>query len=182
MFAASAGAHAADVQGHVSLANGRDAGDAVVYLDGAGRAMPMPRAMVDQRRRTFFPHVSIVTVGTEVSFPNNDNVYHNVFADYDAKRFDLGMYPRGTVKKQSFPKPGLVVLMCSIHPEMSAYIMVVDTPYFAVTDGSGRFRIDNVPAGSYTVKVWHESGQVDSEVVQVRPGTQLSLRTHRGRL
>ena len=104
-----------------------------------------------------------------------------MFADYDAKRFDLGMYPKGAHKSQIFPKPGLVVLMCSIHPEMCAYILVVDTPYRAVADRNGQFSIPDVKPGRYTLKVWHESGQIDSQPIDVQGNQQLVVHLHRGR-
>ena len=88
----------------------------------------------------FLPHVSVVTAGTLVHFPNDDTVFHNVFAYFQAKKFDLGMYPRGATKSVTFDKPGLVVLLCNVHSDMSAYIMVVDTPYYAVTDKRGQYR------------------------------------------
>ncbi len=170
-----------DVRGRVVLSQGRAAANAVIYLEGEERPESSGRAKVDQRDRTFIPHVSVINVGTKVEFPNHDSIFHNVFADYDAKRFDLGMYPKGASKSVTFPKAGLVVLMCSIHPEMSAYIMVVDTPYHAVTDHSGSFSIPNVKPGRYVVKVWHESGQTDSETIQVQGNVQLDIHTRRGK-
>ena len=168
------------VQGAATLQNGKPAANCVVYLEGEEKSHPMAHAMVDQRDRTFIPHVSVITVGTEVQFPNHDTIFHNVFADYDAKRFDLGMYPRGASKHQTFPKRGVVAMMCSIHPDMSAYIMVVDTPYYAVTDSKGRFDIEGVRPGRYTVRGWHESGQVASTPVQLQQSEKLEISLHRG--
>lgn len=168
-------AFASDVHGAVRLSQGRPAANAVVYLEGGVRPHPIQNARIDQRDRTFIPHVSVVTAGTRVAFPNHDTIYHNVFADYDAKRFDLGMYPRGVTKYVTFPKPGLVVMMCSVHPEMGAYIMVVDTPYFAVTDSHGNFSIHGVQPGQYTARVWHESGQVAVKSITVSSDTKLDL-------
>jgi len=149
----------AEVSGTVTMASGRPAASAVVYLEGAKKGAPLADAMVDQRNRQFVPHVSVVTVGTTVRFPNNDYVFHNVFADYKAKRFDFGMYPHGATKRITLDKPGLVALLCSVHSEMSAYVMVVDTPYYALTDKQGHFKIANVESGEYKVRVWHESGE-----------------------
>ena len=157
-----------DVSGKVTI-SGRPARDAVVYLTGGRKAEPLPRAVVDQRERTFVPHVSVITAGTTVEFPNNDRVFHNVYAAFEAKRFDLGMYPRGKTLRQRFDKPGLVVLLCNVHSEMSAFIVVVDTPYHAVTDGKGRFKIRGVPAGEYTLRGWHESGATEDRKVRVGP-------------
>ena len=169
---ASAGA----VSGTVSDGHGAARG-AVVYLTGnTTLPAPMTTAMVDQRDKTFTPHVSVVTRGTTVRFPNDDTVFHNVFAYFQAKKFDLGMYPRGTTKKVTFDKTGLVIILCNVHSYMSAYIMVVDTPYYAVSDGSGHFRLPNVPPGTYTVHGWHESGATLTQTVSVGSGPQaLSL-------
>jgi len=161
---------AGDVAGRAIFAGKRPANEAVVYLEGGRKAAPMAKVVVDQRNKTFLPHVSVVTVGTTVVFPNHDTVFHNVFAYYNAKKFDLGMYPRGASKSVTFDKTGLVALLCNVHSEMSAYIMVVDTPYFAVTDRDGRFRLSNVPSGTYTLHVWHESGAMCTQTVTVTGG------------
>ena len=165
--------------GAVALANGRAAANAVVFLQGAAKPLPMRRAVVDQRDHRFVPHVSVVTVGTTVQFPNNDAVFHNVFTEYHAARFDLGMYPRGKSKSQVFDRAGVAVLMCTVHSDMSAYVVVVDTPYYATADGKGRFAIPNVPPGRYRAQVWHESGETASEEVAVSAGGTLALKTHR---
>ena len=151
-------AHANNLQGQTALPNKQKASNAVVYLEGSKKAAPLSKAVVDQREMVFSPHVSVVTVGTTVEFPNNDTVFHNVYAYYESKKFDLGMYPQGTVKKVKLDKKGVVALLCNVHSEMSAYIMVVDTPYYAVTDKEGKFHINNVPPGVYKLHVWHESG------------------------
>ncbi len=158
---------AGGIGGTVSDLHGPARG-AVVYLTGAVAAPPpMPNAVVDQRDKMFSPHVSVVTRGTTVRFPNDDTLFHNVFAYFQAKKFDLGMYPRGATKKVTFDKTGLVVLLCNVHSSMSAYIMVVDTPYYAVSDGSGHFRLPNVPPGAYTLHGWHESGATLTQPVTV---------------
>jgi plastocyanin len=141
---------------------------AVVYLTGPTvHAAPLTNAVVDQHDKMFMPHVSVVTRGTTVRFPNDDTVFHNVFAYFQAKKFDLGMYPRGATKKVTFDKTGLVVMLCSVHSYMSAYILVVDTPYYAVADKEGRFRLPNVPPGIYTLHGWHESGAELTQTVTV---------------
>ena len=140
----------------------------------------MHNVVIDQKDLTFVPHVTAVTVGTTVRFPNSDTVFHNIFAEFEAKRFDFGMYPKGTSKSKLFDKPGIVALLCSVHSNMSAYIMVVDTPYFAVTDGAGRYHIQNVPAGNYAASVWHETKQTQQLAVTVGSGpTTLNLNTSR---
>ncbi len=169
---ASAGA----VSGTVTDGRGAARG-AVIYLTGGSAPPPpMTAALVDQRDKTFTPHVSVVTRGTTVRFPNDDTVFHNVFAYFQAKKFDLGMYPRGTSKKVTFDKTGLVIILCNVHSYMSAYIMVVDTPYYAVSDGAGHFRLPSVPPGTYTLHGWHESGATLTQTVTVGGGPQaLSL-------
>ena len=168
MCAALAGpVSAGAVSGTVSDSHGAVRG-AVVYLSGTAAAPPpLLNAQVDQRDKMFSPHVSVVTRGTTVHFPNDDTLFHNVFAYFQAKKFDLGMYPRGASKKVTFDKTGLVVILCNVHSSMSAYIMVVDTPYYAVADPSGRFHLPNVPPGTYTLHGWHESGAVLTRTVTV---------------
>ncbi len=151
-------ASAATISGTASLAGKGHAHDVAVYLDGPVKGVPTEGAAVDQRHKMFNPHVSVVTKGTTVQFPNNDTVYHNVFAYFRAKKFDLGMYPQGTSKQVTFDKEGLVVLLCNIHSDMSAYIMVVDTPYHAVTDKAGHYKITGVKPGTYKLKAWSETG------------------------
>jgi plastocyanin len=179
-FAASAAdCRAAEVSGSVTLGGKRAASMAVVWLTGARKAGPMARAIVDQRQKAFLPHVSVITAGTTVQFPNNDSVFHNVFAYFDAKKFDLGMYPRGASKSVTFDKPGVVALLCNVHSEMSAYIVVVDTPYYAVCDREGRFMLKDVPPGQYTVHAWHEGGETAAQSLKLTGSTTLSLSVNR---
>lgn len=168
-----------DLSGSVTLASGKPAANAVVYLEGGTKGTPMKKAVIDQRDRKFIPHISVVTVGTRVEFPNNDVVFHNVFTEYHSERFDFGIYARGKSKSQVFDQPGLAVLLCSIHPEMSAYVMCVDTPYYAVADGKGRFRIPRVPTGEYIVRGWHKSGEKFSQRLNVNADDPLDIRTAR---
>jgi plastocyanin len=136
---------------------------AVVYLEAAPRGafeVPPPgRAVLDQRNETFVPHVLAVTVGTTVQFPNSDRVFHNVFSLSKARRFDLGRYPRGQSRSVRFDRPGVVRVFCEIHSHMSAFILVFAHRFFDTTDGAGRYRIEGVPPGTYTLAVWNE-GQV----------------------
>lgn len=171
IFAIGATACSAEtVVGQAMLSAHESAGQAVIYLDSSAKSKPLAHASVDQRDKTFEPHISVVTRGTTVHFPNDDTVFHNVFAYFQAKKFDLGMYPRGSSKQVTFDKTGLVVLLCNVHPDMSAYIMVVDTPYYAVADSHGRFHISGVPPGEYTLHGWHESGSALSESITIKPG------------
>jgi plastocyanin len=125
---------------------GRPAADVVVWLD----ALQVPgeprtaKVVLDQRNLNFYPHVLAVRVGTTVDFPNDDRVFHNVFSFKDGKQFDLGMYPVGALRHVTFDKPGLSRIFCNIHPNMAAYVMAVDSPYFAVSDQTGAFKIPGV--------------------------------------
>jgi plastocyanin len=146
----------------------------VVYLESAPRGAfedrEPGRAILDQRNETFVPHVLAVTVGTVVDFPNSDKTFHNVFSLSRAKRFDLGRYAAGRSKSVRFDRPGLVRVFCDIHSHMNAFVLVLSHPFFDVTDGDGRFRIDNVPAGTYTVVGWYEGEPRTSRSVTVPPG------------
>ena len=136
----------AELAGTVEV-SGRPAQNAVVWLEATGApAAHEQKVVLDQRNLAFAPQVMVVRVGTTVDFPNNDKVFHNVFSFRDGKKFDLGMYPNGSAKRIVFDKPGLARLFCNIHPNMAAYVMAVDTPYFAVSNESGAFTIAGVPA------------------------------------
>jgi plastocyanin len=144
-------------------AHAHDAADrrrSVVYLETAPQPAleaPTPgRAGLDQRNETFVPYVLAVTVGSVVEFPNSDRTYHNVFSLSKAKRFDLGRYPRGQSRSVRFDQPGVVRVFCEIHSHMSAWILVFAHVYFAATDAEGRYRIEAVPPGSYTLAVWND--------------------------
>jgi len=132
----------------------------VVYLEtvprGAFEAPAPGRAALDQRNETFVPHVLAVTVGTTVEFPNSDRVFHNVFSLSKAKRFDLGRYPRGASRAVRFDRPGMVRVFCEIHSHMSAFVLVFAHRFFDIPDEKGRYRIDGVPPGNYTLAVWNE--------------------------
>jgi len=143
----------------------------VVYLETAPRAAfdhrDEPRAKLDQRNEAFVPHVLAIVAGTTVDFPNNDKTYHNVFSLSSAKPFDLGRYAVGRSKSIRFDRPGIVRVFCDIHSHMSAFILVFAHRHFAVTDDEGRYRIDNVPPGTYTVVAWNESAPTESRRVVV---------------
>lgn len=132
----------------------------VVYLEtaprGAFEGREGGRTRMDQRNETFVPHVLAITVGTTVDFPNNDQTYHNVFSLSKTRPFDLGRYASGHSKSVRFDRPGIVRVFCDIHSHMSAFILVFGHRYYSVTDEDGRYRIDDVPPGTYTVVVWNE--------------------------
>ena len=141
----------------------------VVYVDDVdGRFPPPDRVVVmDQQGLRFVPHVLAIQAGTTVEFANNDPLAHNVFSISSPKRFNLGLYGRGTSRRVKFDQPGVVQLLCNVHQEMSAFIVVVKAPYFARTEKDGSFHIDNVPAGRRRVRIWHEGMDERSYEIEV---------------
>jgi plastocyanin len=109
-----------------------------------------------QKNKTFTPHVLVITVGSEVDFPNKDPFFHNAFSLFEGKRFDLGLYESGSTRVSRFDRPGISYLFCNIHPEMSAVIIALDTPYYGTSNAAGEITIPNVPAGRYNLHVWSE--------------------------
>lgn len=151
----------------------------LVYLDVAPRSAfddrEPGRAVMDQRNETFLPRLLAVQTGTTVDFPNSDSTYHNVFSLSRARRFDLGRYAAGKTKSVRFDRPGVVRVFCDIHSHMSAFVVVFNHPYFRVTDADGRFRIDNVPPGTYTVVGWYEGEARTQRSVTVAAGAVADL-------
>ncbi len=137
----------------------------VVYLESAPQpafeANDQRRARMDQRDERFVPHVLAIVRGTWVDFPNDDKTYHNVFSLSKTQEFNLGRYAAGHSKAIRFETPGIVRVFCDIHSHMSAFILVFAHRFFAVTDDDGRYHIDNVPPGTYTVVVWNETVRGD---------------------
>lgn len=138
---------------------------AVVWLEPIGSiirpaASPAKPAAMNQRNKTFVPHIIAIDVGTAVDFPNNDAIMHNVFSNYDGQVFDLHLYSPQTARRVVFRRPGIVRVFCNIHEAMNAVVAVLPTPYFTLTDASGRFEIQT-PAGDYRVQYWHERAQPD---------------------
>jgi plastocyanin len=152
--------NAGDIKGTVKAKGVKNPANAVIYIDkidGKTFKPPTEPVVMDQKNLTFIPHVIPVVVGTKVNFLNSDDVLHNVFSPDDcAGKFNLGSWPKGQEKSYVFTKPCIVTLLCNVHPEMGAYILVLETPYFAVTDKDGNYSIKNVPPGQYTLKIWHE--------------------------
>jgi plastocyanin len=144
---------------------------AVVYFEAAPRGAfedrEAARVSLDQRNETFVPHLLAVTAGTTVEFPNHDRTYHNVFSLSKAKRFDLGRYAAGTSKSVRFDRPGIVRVFCDIHSHMNAFILVFGHRFFAVTEDDGRYEIDGVPPGSYTLSAWFEGAVRDQRSITV---------------
>lgn len=167
----------ADLPG-LTMAGGKPVGDAVVWLDTPGaprRRAGASEVVLDQRNLSFFPHVLAVQVGTVVKFPNSDRVFHNAFSFHDGQKFDLGLYPVGTVRNVGFDRPGLSRIFCNIHPGMGAYVMVVNSPYFAVSDRAGNFTIPAVPPGTYRYYAWRAGGAILNAPLVVTAGTSMQV-------
>ena len=161
------------IAGRVIVRGMPDSSDAVVYIDkipGKTFMPPTTPVILDQVNLRFTPHVLPVLVGTNVAFPNSDPVRHNVFSPTASWKFNLGTYPRGSTKFRIFDKPGAITLLCNVHAEMSAYVIVTETPYSAVTDKDGRFTIRNVPPGTYVLKTWHAKAKPASMNVTAGEG------------
>ena len=149
-------------------------GESVVYVDViAGKTFPAPtdKPLIDQKGLMFTPHIVAVQQGATVEFLNSDKVAHNVFwisvGGNKKLGHNLGTWPQGEKRSFKFDNPGAVPLLCNVHPEMGGYIVVSPTPYYAVTDKSGNYKIENVPDGSYTVTAWHEGAKNSSKPVTV---------------
>lgn len=174
MSTLSAAAVAGTIHGKVSGVNG----ESVVYVDTvAGKTFPAPtqHVTIDQKGLMFVPHIVAVQQGTTVEFLNSDSVAHNVFwisiSGNKKLGHNLGTWPKGQRQSFKFDNPGVVPLLCNVHPEMAAYVIVSPTPYFAETDKSGEFKIENVPDGSYSVTAWHEGAKTKSNPVKVAGDT-----------
>jgi plastocyanin len=159
---------AGSVNGNIELVNSRDPevrkhknfAGVVVWLEPAAHAAASadthPPAVMAQKMKTFMPHVLAVMAGSSVEFPNFDPIFHNAFSSYSGQVFDVGLYPPGRSRLVTFKREGVVRVFCNIHSTMSAVIVVLKTPYFAVSDASGAFAIRNVPPGEYRLHVYHE--------------------------
>ena len=156
-----------------------DASNIVVWLtpvdQGAGAnpasASTRPAPQIAQINKSFDPHVLVIQVGTPVQFPNKDPFLHNVFSLFNGKRFDLGFYEAGSSKAVHFDRPGVSFLFCNIHPEMSGEVVAVDTPYFGISDRTGRVNIPSVPDGRYQLSVWYERSLPEDLKAAGRPVT-----------
>ena len=138
---------------------------AVVYVETVAGTFNGGKAKLDQRNKVFSPYVLVVVKGTSVEFQNSDDLLHNVFG-VGADEFNLGNWTKGIVREHTFDKVGEVTLLCNVHPEMEAYVLVVQNPFFAHPDSGGKFRIENVPPGEYVVAAWYQ-GKVRKQKVKV---------------
>jgi hypothetical protein len=134
---------------------------AVIWLEPMAGTLATPFVphgpyMLMQRNRMFIPHLQVVPVGAVVQFPNADPFFHNVFSLYDGKRFDLGLYEAGSSKSVTFSREGVSYIFCNIHPEMSAVVLSLPTPLFAIADANDSFALRNIPPGDYKLHFWIE--------------------------
>lgn len=160
---------AGELKGKIKM-DGEPLTNVVVSLEPAEKiVLPVPdkTAVMDQVALTFVPHVLPVLIGTKVVFPNSDKIRHSVFSNSQTKKFDFGTYAPGTEKFIICDQPGVISLLCYIHHDMSAHIVVLNTPYFTVSDQTGDYKIQNIPAGNYTLVFWHEEVQIKSEKISI---------------
>jgi plastocyanin len=167
-----------DIKGKVSVQGIKTAENIAVYVDViADKKFDAPKdhVVIDQRKMAFLPHVVAVQQGTTVDFLNSDSVGHNVYwpsvGGNKKLSHNLGTWPKGEKKPFQFNDLGTASLLCNVHPEMSGYVVVVPTPYFAVTDKDGNFEVKNIPAGKYTLKTWSEDGKPTTLAVDVSAAT-----------
>jgi hypothetical protein len=169
-MAASAAAQDSTVTGRALVAGdpapSSDSANAVVWLEPVDGPRPvhplLPRPRLAQKHKHFQPHLLVVPIGTDVDFPNLDPFFHNVFSLFDGRRFDLGLYEAGQSRTVHFSLPGVSYIFCNIHPQMSAVVIALDTPYYAISTQHGGFQIAHVPPGRYVLKAWHEGSSADS--------------------
>jgi plastocyanin len=171
-----------EIKGKVSVQGIKSAENIAVYVDTIPDKKfdaPKEPVVVDQRKMAFIPHVVAVQQGTTVEFLNSDPVGHNVYwpsiSGNKKLSHNLGTWPKGEKKPFQFNDLGVASLLCNVHPEMSGYIVVTPTPYFAVTDKEGNFEIKNIPAGKYTLKTWSEDGKPTTQAVDVSAATTVEL-------
>ena len=163
------------VRGTVIVKGVKTNADVVVTLEAPGLALSPPAqpVKIDQKGFRFIPHVTVVQTGSTIRFLNNDNEPHNVYSPEG--RYNLGTWPTGDTRDYTFKKPGIYTQLCNVHPDMLAYVVVVDTPYFAVTDATGAFVIRDVPPGKYRLVAWHEKKDGLEQDVVVAAGAPLKL-------
>lgn len=169
---ACASAQRAVLKAHVDLTrNGhrvKDASKAVVWLTPIGGTIEAPRQQSSeipqlvQKDKSFQPGLLVIPVGGKVEFPNHDPFFHNVFSLFEGKRFDLGLYESGTTRFVQFDKPGISFIFCNIHAQMSAVVIALATPYYAISDARGDMNLPRVPPGRYQVQLFHTSVAPDA--------------------
>src|ERR1017187_7133712 len=175
-----------DIKGKVSVQGIKSAENIAVYINavpGKKFDAPADHVVIDQKKMTFVPHVAVVLKGTSVEFLNSDPVGHNVYwpsvSGNKKLAHNMGTWPQGQKKAFTFNDLGVASLLCNVHPEMSGYVVVVSTPYFAVTDKEGNYVIKDVPDGSYTLKTWSEAGKPATQAVTVSGSASVNITVTR---
>jgi plastocyanin len=163
---------AGDITGTIKAIGVKHSGNAIIYIEkieGKTFEAPKDHAVIDQKNLTFIPHVLPIVAGTIVDFLNSDDVLHNVFTpDKCAEKFNLGTWPKGEKRSFTFNNIGCTpVLLCNVHPEMEAFVVVLQNPYFAVSKMDGTYTIKGVPTGKYTLTIWHENLKSQSVEIAV---------------
>jgi plastocyanin len=161
---------AGNIVGKVKAKGVKNSADAVVYIEkipGKTFSPSKEHARMDQKNLKFTPHILPILVGTTVDFLNSDDVLHNVFSpDACVDKLNLGTWPKGQTRSYTYKNPGCIsVMLCNVHPEMEAYVLALETPYFAVSTAEGNYEIKDVPAGKYELKIWHQ--KLKAQIVNV---------------
>lgn len=172
LFGCSLTLVAGDIAGTVKAKGAKHHGDAVIFIDRIPEKTfesPKEHAIMDQKNLVFIPHVLPVLAGTTVDYLNSDDVLHNVFTpDKCSEKFNLGTWPKGQIRSYTFNEVGCnTVMLCNVHPEMEAYVLVLQNPYYAVSTKEGKYMIKGVPAGKYSLRIWHERLKGDTKEVTV---------------
>jgi plastocyanin len=175
--AAEVTAHLQAVSAHQENSKPEKPPAAVIWLKPVKpdltRAVAPGRFTLRQKNKTFIPHLLVVPTGSSVSFPNDDPFFHNVFSLFDGKRFDLGLYEAGSSRSVVFSREGVSYIFCNIHSEMSAVVITLTTPFYAIADPKGEFRIAGVPTGDYELHIWIEGqrqNELDKETRRIHVG------------
>jgi len=163
------------VRGTVTVTKQKSNANAVISIEAPGLAFTPPAepVRIDQKGFRFIPHITVAVPGTTIRFLNNDPEPHNVYSPEG--RYNLGTWPTGETRDHVFEKPGIFTQLCNIHPDMLAYVVVLETPHFAVTDGAGTFEVKGVPPGKYLLWAWHEKKDGLEREITVEAGKVLDL-------
>lgn len=177
LLAACASAQAGGLETHISTSGGKAVEDAAAVLEPISASSQQhasrATASIEQKDRDFAPYLTIVRTGTAIDFPNRDPIKHHVYSFSTAKQFEIKLYAGKPAQPVIFDKPGEVALGCNIHDWMEAYVLVVNSPYFAKTAANGRAAIVNVPAGRYRLRLWHPRQKTDLPLREIEIGATL---------
>lgn len=166
------------IQGTVKAKKAKYLRDTLVYIENVTNTFDPPKehAVMDQKNMTFIPHVLPLIKGTTVDFLNSDMVQHNVYSpDAVADNVNLGTWLKGEVRSFTFNKLGIASMLCNVHVDMLAYVLVLQNPYFARVNNDGSFSITNLPEGKYTVKLWNERYKAEDRQVEVKANVSVTV-------